>query len=180
MKRNKFSVAFKLAAIRMVESGKSARSVARMLGLGHNSIYDWIAIYHQKGLSGLEPVARTGKRDFSFEEKCRIVRECQGSELSLPELAARHDISSTLLSGWISKARKGGFESLARNHVASQMTVRNEVKHLPKDELEKENERLRKENERLRVEVLLLKKVRALVEERESQNKKIGRGPSKN
>ena len=180
MKRNKFSVAFKLAAIRMVESGQSARSVARMLGLCHNCIYDWVAIYHQKGPSGLEPVAKAGKREFSFEEKCRIVRECQGSELSLPELAARHDISSTLLSSWINKVRKGGFESLAHNHVASQMAVRNEVKHLPKDELEKENERLRKENERLRVEVLLLKKVRALVEERESQNRKIGRGPSKN
>ena len=54
------------------------------------------------------------------------------------------------------------------------------IKRLPKEEYEKENERLRKENERLRLENLLLKKVRALVEEREAQNRAIGRKPSKN
>ena len=54
------------------------------------------------------------------------------------------------------------------------------MKRLPKEECEKENERLRKENERLRLEILLLKKVRALVEEREARNKAIGRKPSKN
>ena len=59
------------------------------------------------------------------------------------------------------------------------------TKRLPKEEYEKENERLRKENERLRLENLLLKKVllkkvRALVEEREAQNRAIGRKPSKN
>ena len=51
------------------------------------------------------------------------------------------------------------------------------MKRLPKEECEKENERLRKENERLRAENLLLKKVKALVEERESRNRRIGRGP---
>ena len=54
------------------------------------------------------------------------------------------------------------------------------MKRLPKEECEKENERLRKEIERLRAENLLLKKVKALVEERESQNRKIGRGPLMN
>ena len=54
------------------------------------------------------------------------------------------------------------------------------MKQLTKEDIEKENERLRKENERLRLEILLLKKVRALVEEREARNKAIGRKPSKN
>ena len=50
------------------------------------------------------------------------------------------------------------------------------MKRLPKEECEKENERLRKENERLRAENLLLKKVKTLVEERESRNRRIERG----
>ena len=51
------------------------------------------------------------------------------------------------------------------------------MKQLSKEEIEKENERLRKENERLRLENLLLKKVKAIVEEREARNKAIGRKP---
>ena len=54
------------------------------------------------------------------------------------------------------------------------------MKRLPKEECEKENERLRKENERLRAENLVLKKVKAIVEERESRNRRIGRGPLTN
>ncbi len=45
---------------------------------------------------------------------------------------------------------------------------------------ETELEILRYENERLRAENLLLKKVKALVEEREAQIRRIGRKPSKN
>ena len=51
------------------------------------------------------------------------------------------------------------------------------MKKLTKEDIEKENERLRKENERLRLENLLLKKVKAIVEEREARNKAIGRKP---
>ena len=43
-----------------------------------------------------------------------------------------------------------------------------------------ELELLRYENERLRAEVALLKKVRALVEEREARLRATGRKPSKN
>lgn len=49
-------------------------------------------------------------------------------------------------------------------------------KKVPESKLDK----LRFENERLRAENLLLKKVKALVEEREAQNKAIGLKPSKN
>ena len=48
-------------------------------------------------------------------------------------------------------------------------------KQAPQTELE----RLRYENEYLRAEVALLKKVRALVEEREKRLHEIGRKPSK-
>ena len=49
------------------------------------------------------------------------------------------------------------------------------MKQLSNEEIEKEYERLCKENERLRLENLLLKKVKAIVEEREARNKAIGR-----
>lgn len=51
----------------------------------------------------------------------------------------------------------------------------------PKNNIKSQSEleRLRKENEELRLEVALLKKVRALVEERNARLQGIGREPSK-
>jgi len=43
-----------------------------------------------------------------------------------------------------------------------------------------ELERLQKENQELKTEIALLKKVRALVEERNARLREIGHGPSKN
>ena len=54
------------------------------------------------------------------------------------------------------------------------------MKRVPKEECEKENEEHSKKNERLRAENKKKKKVKALVEERESRNRRIGRGPLTN
>ena len=95
------------------------------------------------------------------------------------QLSGKYGVSSSALSNWALLVENGGFEALApKKREPKTGMVR--MKRLPKEECEKENERLRKENERLRLEILLLKKVRALVEEREARNKAIGRKPSKN
>ena len=44
----------KLEAIRLVEEGNSARSVSDRLHIGHHQIYEWLYIYKEKGVSGLE------------------------------------------------------------------------------------------------------------------------------
>ena len=170
----------KLEAIRLVEEGASPRSVSDHLHIGHHQIYEWLAIYKEKGVSGLENRRNCRKNQYSFEEKCQIIREYQESELTLPAISSKHGISSSTLQGWLSKVSKGGMDALARKQPAIKEQSSIVMKRIPKEECEKENERLRKENERLRAENLLLKKVKALVEEREAQNRRIGRGPSKN
>ena len=170
----------KLEAIRLVEEGASPRSVSDRLHIGHHQIYEWLAIYKEKGVSGLENRRNCRKNQYSFEEKCQIIREYQESELTLPAISSKHGISSSTLQGWLSKVSKGGMDALARKQPAIKEQSSIFMKRIPKEECEKENERLRKENERLRAENLLLKKVKALVEEREAQNRRIGRGPSKN
>ena len=98
----------------------------------------------------------------------------------MPEISSKHGIASSTLVGWLSKFNKGGKDALAIKLPSPREQSKSIMKRLPKEECEKENERLRKENERLRAENLLLKKVKALVEERESRNRRIGRGPLTN
>ena len=170
-----FSLEEKLAVIRLVDQGQTARSVSRKLHMNRNKLYEWLAAYKEHGIQGLI----TKEKIFSYEEKCKIIREYQESELTLYQLSGKYGVASTVLSYWARLVKNGGFEALTpkKREVKTGMA---RVKRLPKEECEKENERLRKENERLRLEILLLKKVRALVEEREARNRAIGRKPSKN
>ena len=167
MKRR--SVEEKLQAIKLVEAGNSARSVADKLHTGHHQIYEWLALYKEKGIAGLENKRTTRHNRLSYEEKCKIIREFENSELTLVQVSCKHGISSGTLSNWLCKMEEGGVQALARK---PRSTIKS-MKRVPKEECEKENERLR-------AEVLLLKKVRALVKEREAQNREIGRAPSKN
>ena len=168
----------KLAILKLVEQGQSVRSVSDKLNLNRNNVYEWLAAYKEHGIQGLITKGKREKK-LSYEEKCKIIREYQESELTLYQLSGKYGVSSTVLSDWARLVENGGFEALTPKKRGPK-TGMVRMKRLPKEECEKENERLRKENERLRLENLLLKKVRALVEEREARNKAIGRKPSKN
>ena len=176
--KKEFSLEGKLSAIGLVFQGESARSVSRKLHLGHHTLYEWIETYKLRGIEGLKS-KRKNKKRLSYEEKCKIVREYQESELTLFQLSAKYQLSSSLIGNWVILVERNGFEALESRRYRHSQTCEHMAKRLPKDECEKENERLRKENERLRLENLLLKKVRALVEEREARNRAIGRKPSK-
>ena len=173
-----FSLEEKLAVIKLVEQGKSARSVSRELHLNRNNLYEWLAAYNDMGIRGLQP-KRKKKSRVPYEEKCKIIHEYQESELTLYQLSGKYGVSSTILGNWVRLVEDNGFEALMPKKSVPKTGMKR-MKRLPKEECEKENERLRKENERLRLENLLLKKVKALVEEREAQNRAIGRKPSKN
>ncbi len=94
MKKN-CSLEEKLAAIRLVEQGQSARSVSDKLHLGHHILYEWIESYKLRGIEGLKPKGKRSRR-LSYEEKCKIIREYQESELTLCQLSAKYDIASSL------------------------------------------------------------------------------------
>ena len=143
MRRN-FSVEEKMSAIGLVFQGESARSVSRRLHLGHHILYEWIESYKLRGIEGLKPKGKRQRR-LSYEEKCKIIREYQESELTLCQLSAKYDIASSVLANWVRLAERKGFETLmSKKRGPKTGMVR--MKRLPKDECEKENERLRKEN----------------------------------
>ena len=170
MKRS-YSLEEKLCAIGFVFQGESARSVSRRFHLGHHILYEWLESYKLQGVDGLKSHGHKKKR-LSYEEKCKIVREYKESNLTLYQLSVKYGISNSTISVWVKLAERGGYGALESHKSRQSKTGKRMVKRLPKEEYEK--------NERLRLENLLLKKVRALVEEREARDRAIGRKPSKN
>ena len=62
----------KLEAIRLVEEGNSARSVSDRLHIGHHQIYEWLYIYKEKGVCGLENKRICKKNQYSFEKNAKL------------------------------------------------------------------------------------------------------------
>lgn len=94
------------------------------------------------------------------------------------EASLRYGASPQRIGVWLKIMRTEGIDTLSKcNKRGRSPGMEKSKKNIkPQSELE----RLRKENERLRLEVALLKKVRALVKERNARLQGIGHWPSKN
>jgi len=120
MKRE-YSLEEKLAFISLVEQGQSARSVSDRFHLGHHILFEWLAAYKDIGIDGLKPREKRPRR-LSYEEKCRIIREYQESELTLFQLSAKYKVSSSQLGNWVRLAENEGFEALIPKKQGRQKT----------------------------------------------------------
>ena len=105
-----------------------------------------------------------------------IVLEVEQKQLSLPEVALKHLVSTRSLRRWVRAYHESGESGLMRKGATGNMKKKRQLTEAELDELEM----LRKRNEYLEAENALLKKVRALVEEREARLRAIGQKPSKN
>ena len=79
---------------------------------------------------------------------------------------------------WLKTYRTGGIEALSAIKKRGRPPGMGRPKKVQKPETELE--RLQRENRELKVELALLKKVKALVEEKEARLRAIGQGQSEN
>ena len=172
MKNEKYPT--KVAAVRMLASGKSASQVCRELHIGPNSLRLWYQQYSQGGELSL--LAKPHAHQKSFEEKAMIIEDIVNNGLSLTAASIKYELAHETLRGWYLSYKSHGLEGLRRKNEA---TMSKKKRTYTEDELD-ELERLRLRNEWLEAENALLKKVRALVEEREARQRGTGRKPSKN
>ena len=170
----KHSTEERLLAVQKCLKGYAPKAVGRELGLDEHHVREWLLRYEQEGIVGLQkgPMKRA-----DFAEKCKIVCKYAKKGVPLPQICVAHNVSRTAVQSWTRLYRKGGYEALRA--IKPQGTGRKGMGRPKKQEPQTELERLRYENEYLRAEVALLKKVRALVEEREKRLHEIGRKPSK-
>ena len=110
------------------------------------------------------------------EKKEEILLEIQEKRLPLRQAAVIYNVPVCTLKRWRKAYEQTGLAGLSRKRSEDTMRKKKKRTEAELDELEI----LRKRNEYLEAENALLKKVKALVEEREARLRAIGRGPSKN
>ena len=97
--KKEFSLEEKLEAISFVFQGETARSVSDRLHLGHHILYEWLAAYKSWGIDGLRS-KKKGRSKLPYEERCKIVREYQESNIPLYQLSVKYGISSSAICTW--------------------------------------------------------------------------------
>ena len=169
----KHSIEERLLAVQKCLQGYAPRSVGDQMGINPHFIREWLLLYDQEGAAGLQ---KRPNKHADFAEKCKIVCEFAEKGVPLHRVSAKYHVSQHRISMWTRLYREGGYEALRDIKPQGRPKVMGRPK---KQEPQTELERLRYENEYLRAEVALLKKVRALMDEREKRLHEIGRKPSK-
>ena len=160
-------------AMHLLDAGRSLNYIQEHLKMDRSSI----KLARQRYLVGgelalLQPFHQV---QLSVERKLEIVREVDEKRLTLPEVALKHMIVPCTLRRWVKAYHQFGESGLARKVSSNGMKKKRQRTEAEMDELEM----LRKRNEYLEAENALLKKVKALVEEREARLRAIGQKPSK-
>ena len=117
-----------------------------------------------------------------FKEKKRLVLQHNEKGVSLRKLEAQSGVPASTIRYWASYVLRYGMAAFTDKYTSERYSKRYSMGRPKKKTFEEmtELEKLRYENTYLKAENALLKKVRALVEEREDRLKEIGSKPSKN
>ena len=178
-KRKRHSFEDRLKYIKMLEEGYSIRHICNHSGFDHNLLSSLWIQYQTEGPSALLK-KKYVRADGAFREA--VIQDIEDNCLTLSEAVAKHNVSVAQIKKWKKKVSEGGYAAL---YNVKRMGRPPKDKNMGRPKKKKpeemtELERLRYENECLRAENALLKKVRALVEEREARLRGTRQKPSKN
>ena len=174
-KRKKHGYAECLKFMHMIEDGRSIHSIRMEYGINENRLHVLWDRYQLEGQAGL---LKKKNINADFALKKTIVLDVEENHLTLHAASLKYGASSQRISVWLKMYREHGWTAFEvvkkRGRPPGMGRPRKNSKPLT------ELEMLRKENMELKTENALLKKVRALVEERNARLREIGQGPSKN
>ena len=166
----KHTAEFKLEVVRSIlDSGLSLREAEKKYQIDKGVVQEWSAIYKIHGIEGLN------KKHFSYsgEFKQRVVEDMRTNKLSYREIAAKYNLGGhSIAEKWERIYIENGPEGLyleRRGRVSSSPGTN---RNLPQKLDKKVEEDLITENQRLRMENEYLKKLNALVLEREISERK--------
>ena len=164
-----------LKYMHMLEDGFSINYIHTRYGIGHSRL-EKLWLLYQKG--GIKVLHRQPQVRADSKLRCQVVLDIENNGISLVQASIKYGVSATRLSTWLKTYRTGGIEALSITKRRGRPPGMGRPKKVQKPETELE--RLRREVQELKTENALLKKVKALVEEREARLRAIGRGQSEN
>ena len=156
-----------------LEDGYSINYVSTKYGIDFNLLSSLWIQYQQ---NGLEALRKKKNIRASGELKRTIVSDIENNHLSLVEASLKYGAGTNRISVWLRMARTDGLNAL---DITKKRDLPKGMGRPKKTAPQTELEKLREENLKLKIENELLKKVKALVGEKEARLHKIGRKPSK-
>ena len=159
----------------MLEDGLSFNVIEKKFGIDKKQLKVLWYRYKEHGKEGLK---KRSYFHYTFEIKKQIVLDIEENHLTLHAASIKYGPCPDSIKVWLRIYRTEGLLGLERTKKRGRPPGmgRPKKKSKPLTELE----RLRKEVQELKTENALLKKVRALVEERNARLREIGHGPSEN
>ena len=170
---NKDRYPFIVHAIRMYEEGWTKSQIQKEFHVDRSTLNYWYAKYKKVG--DLSVFQNEPQSQVSEGDKIKIIKEILENRLSLQQASIQYSVSSHTVKRWLNAYKQHGEAGLRRKNKAGTMAR----KRVYTAEQLNELEMLRRRNEYLEAENALLKKVKALVEEREARLRATGRKPSK-
>ena len=173
MKYKKRSFKERLAICQMLADGASMVMVEKVSGVSQMLLKEWYLKYQIHGEYGLHSHSR---KSYSDAEKEALVLEFQNKDVSLLHFCIERHISHTQFRKWC-KAYTGADDY--SKHVSQVSSIPQEMKPpIPEEYKQLSQEELLEELAYLRAENALLKKVKALMDEKRARQLKNGRKPS--
>lgn len=164
----KYSDELRMEVVREIEKGGTIKGTARKYGVDRNCAREWYRHYQMDGTAGC---TRQKYQEYSAEFKLNAIEYMEVNDVSLSQTCTVFGIPhiATLWS-WRKTYFEKGYEYLqnARKGRPLQMPKKSQK---PQKDLTRE-EQLEAENQQLRMENAYLKKLNALVAEREKSAKK--------
>lgn len=167
----KFSIEEKLRAVQLVEAGEAISVVSRKTGISHSVIKRALEQCRKHGPESLSQ----NKIDWSAEEKYAILQYMGENRLNYTETSIQFGIKgSDTIRYWDQRYKRHGMAGLEKKNRGRPKKWR------PPDKTMTREEQLEAENLYLRAEVAYLKKLNALVAEREKKEQEIKQQLSRN
>ena len=174
--RKKHDYGALLKYMSLLEEGYSIRSISDKFGIGYKRLqYLWI-LYQTYGSSALH---RKHYAQISIELKQQIIRDIEKNHLTLVQASLKYGVSVARLQVLLKIAREQGLDALLITKKRGRPPIMGRPRKKKPEEMT-ELELLRVRVRQLEIENALLKKVKALVEERKARLRTIGRGQSEN
>lgn len=174
-KFKKHGYAERLKYMHMLEAGYSRNYIHCKFGISGQLLLRLWESYRQHGESAL--IKQKNVRS-TLELKLSAIKDFKENHLSLVEIMTKYGISESAFYSWRKSYHNGGAEALSIIKPQGRPPGMGRPKKKNVEQMT-ELEKLQKENQELKTELALLKKVRALVEERNARLYEIGHKPSK-